>query len=102
MQVKEKKKKKSKRSSCCVTIGSVASLQRWDTGSIPSPAQWVKDPVLPQLWHRSPLWFGSEPWPGNSKCREAAKTKQNKTKQKKKKKRKKERKKEKKKKKERE
>ena len=22
------------------------------TGLIPGPAQWVKDPMLPQLWHR--------------------------------------------------
>ena len=29
-------------------------------GSIPSPAQWVKDPAWPQLW------LGSDPWPGSS------------------------------------
>ena len=26
-----------------------------------SPAQWVKDPALQQLWHR----LQSDPWPGN-------------------------------------
>ena len=29
----------------------------------PSPAQWVKDPALPQLWLRSELQLGSDPWP---------------------------------------
>ena len=42
-------------SSCFGPVGSVASLERWDTGLIPSPAQWVKDLVLPQLQHRSQL-----------------------------------------------
>ena len=31
---------------------SAASLQRWDTGLIPSLAQWVKDPALLQQWLR--------------------------------------------------
>ena len=31
----------------------------------PSPAQWVKDPALLQLWHRSQLWLEINPWPGN-------------------------------------
>ena len=26
---------------------------------------WVKDPALPQLWHRSQLQYGFHPWPGN-------------------------------------
>ena len=53
--------------------GLVASLERWDTGLIPGPAQWVRDPVLLQLQHRSQLWLGFDPWPGNSICRGTAK-----------------------------
>ena len=30
----------------------------WNIGLIPGPAQWVKDPVLSQLW------LGSDPWVG--------------------------------------
>lgn len=30
-------------SSCCGATESAAFLERWDSGSIPSPAQWVKD-----------------------------------------------------------
>ena len=37
-------------------------------GSIPSLAQWVKDLALLQLWLRSHLWLGSDPWRGNSIC----------------------------------
>ena len=47
----------------------------WDLGSIPSPAQWVKDPVLLQLWLRSLLWLRSNPWPRSSICCKAAKKK---------------------------
>ena len=36
-------------------------------------AQRVRDLVLPQLWRRSQLWLRSDPWPGNSICRGAAK-----------------------------
>ena len=35
------------------------------TGLIPGLAQWVKVLVLPQLCHRSKLWLGFNPWPGN-------------------------------------
>ena len=34
-------------------------------GSIPSPAKWVEDPVLPQLWRRSQRRLRFNPWPGN-------------------------------------
>ena len=34
-------------------------------GSILSPAQWIKDPALLQLWHKSQLQLGFDPWPGN-------------------------------------
>ena len=30
---------------------------------IPSPAKWVEDPALPQLWLRLQLWLISDPWP---------------------------------------
>ena len=50
-------------------MGLAASLQHQDTGSIPSLAQCVlKDLVLPQLWHRSQLWLGSDPQPRNTIC----------------------------------
>ena len=32
------------------------------TSSIPGLVQWVKDPELLQLWHRSWLWLGFSPW----------------------------------------
>ena len=35
------------------------------TGSIPGLVQWVKDPVLLQLWRRLQLRLEFEPWPGN-------------------------------------
>ena len=52
--------------SYCAAAGSAASLERWDAGLIPGLAQWVKDLVLPKLWHRSQV-------PGNSICCRAAK-----------------------------
>ena len=35
------------------------------TCGVPTVAQWVKDPALLQLWHRSKLWLGFDPSPGN-------------------------------------
>ena len=64
------------RSSHGDATGSMASWECWDTGSIPSLAQWVTDPVLPQLWLRS------DPWPGNSVCLGTAKKKKKKKKKK--------------------
>ena len=55
------------------TAGSVASWECWDTGSIPSPAQWIMHLALPQLWFRSQLQLRSDSWPRNSIFRGAAK-----------------------------
>ena len=51
---------------------SAAPGHRFD----PSPGQWVKDPVFPQLQPRLQLWPGSDPWPGNSMCHRAVKKKE--------------------------
>ena len=53
----------------CSVLGALG------VGSIPGPAQWVKDLVLQQLWLSSRLWLGSDPWPGSSICYQAAKKK---------------------------
>ena len=45
-------------------IGSILGVL--DTGSTPSPAQRVKDPVLPQLQLRLQLQLRSDPWPRSS------------------------------------
>ena len=55
-------------SSCCGATGLVVSWECWDTGSIPSPAQWVKDLALLKLWLRWRLQLGSDPWFGSSIC----------------------------------
>lgn len=60
-------------SASCGATGSLASLQRWDEGSIRSWVQWDEDLVLTQLqcsW--SPLQLRCAPWPGNSICRRVA------------------------------
>ena len=44
-----------------------------DSGSIPAPAQWVKDLALPQLKHRLQLWLRFDAWPENSTCLRTAK-----------------------------
>lgn len=48
-------------------MGWIAPCKRWDTGLIPSLAQWVKDLVLSQLR------LGSDPWPRSSICHEVGK-----------------------------
>ena len=47
---------------------STASWEHWDTGSIPGPAQWVKDLALLQLHLqlRLTLLLRYDPWPGSS------------------------------------
>ena len=49
-------------------MGSVASLDPWDAGSVSCLAQWVKDRRLLQLWGWLQLWLSSDPWPRNSLC----------------------------------
>lgn len=46
--------------------------------------QWVKDQALLQLWQRSQLWVGFDPWPrnGHMPWRQLHKEKQNKNKNK--------------------
>jgi len=34
-------------------------------GGVCAAVQWVKDPALPQLKHRSQLHLGFDPWPRN-------------------------------------
>ena len=36
-------------------MGSGAPWEHWDKGLIPDPAQWVKNPVKPQLSLRSQI-----------------------------------------------
>ena len=54
-------------------MGGVSAVpeRRFD----PQPGQWIKDPEVLQLQLRLKLQLGSDPWPGNSICRGAAKNK---------------------------
>ena len=57
----------------CGAMRLLVSWERWDTGSIPSPAQRVKDLALPQLSLRLQLWLRFNPWLKNSMCHGSAK-----------------------------
>ena len=46
-------------------MGLATSLPHQDAGSVPTPAEWVENPVLSQLWYRLQPWLGSDPWPRN-------------------------------------
>ena len=43
-----------------VVAQPIKNLTRFheDTGLIPGLDQWVKNPALPQLWHRLQMWLG--------------------------------------------
>lgn len=45
-------------------------MAQWviDTGSVPGPGQWVKNPELLQLWYRTKLRLGFSPGQGSSIC----------------------------------
>lgn len=49
-----------------LTLKLTASWEPWDAGSIPAPAQRVKDHALPLLRLGSQLCLGSDPGPGSS------------------------------------
>ena len=53
-------------------------LEHWETGSIPGPAKWVEDPVLPQMQLNSRLWLGNNPWSRSSICLKVSKKKKKK------------------------
>ena len=48
-----------------VQWGNDLACLRGGAGQNPGPAQWVKNPALLQLWHRSQLQPKSNPWSGN-------------------------------------
>ena len=60
--------KTSKFPLCLNGIGSSSGALECRFDPLPSRAQWVQDPVLPQMQHRSQLRLGSDPWPRNSVC----------------------------------
>ena len=54
-------------------MGLAVYGELWDVGSIPGPAQRVKDPALLQLRLRSQLQLRSDPWTRSSLCHKVAK-----------------------------
>ena len=64
----KKKKKKTSQGVPPVAQQIIGISGALDTGLIPGPAQWVKDPVLLQLQQRFQLQLGSDPWPRSFIC----------------------------------
>ena len=67
-------------------MGLTVSWERWDAGSMPVPAQWVKGPSLQKVVEklRDQRGIGAEPGPGNFICLRVAKKKKKKKKKKRK------------------
>ena len=52
---------------CCTALRIQLQHLRslWRNGFHPQPRAVVKDLALLQMWRRSKLWLGFDPWPGN-------------------------------------
>ena len=58
---------------CCVKNELAVSWEHWDTGLVPSPAQWVEDPIATAAYSwdliPGPGTPHTKEWPGKKKKR---------------------------------